>query len=109
MLRKMGSYPPFYYLSLVTVSHEDLMKVISVTEKMAKFIRANLSEQAVILGPASSPIPRINDRYRYQCLIKYKHEPKLTQTLKRLVEHYQQQYNKEGLTISIDVNPYNMM
>ncbi|MBO0994327.1 primosomal protein N' [Bacillus sp. SD088] len=109
ILRKMGSYPPFFYLSLVTVSHEDLMKVIAVTEKMANFIRANLSEQAVILGPASSPIPRINDRYRYQCLIKYKHEPKLIPTLKKLLEHYQQQYNKEGLTISIDVNPYNVM
>lgn len=109
ILRKMGSYPPFFYLSLVTVSHEDLMKVIAITEKMAKFIRANLSEQSVILGPASSPIPRINDRYRYQCLIKYKHEPKLIPTLKKLLEHYQQQYNKEGLTISIDVNPYNVM
>ncbi|GIN57561.1 primosomal protein N' [Lederbergia ruris] len=109
ILRKMGSYPPFFYLSLVTVSHEDLMEVISATEKMAKFIHANLSEQAVILGPAASPIPRINDRYRYQCLIKYKHEPKLISTLKKLLEHYQQQYNKEGLTISIDVNPYNMM
>ncbi|MCJ7839592.1 primosomal protein N' [Lederbergia sp. NSJ-179] len=109
ILRKAGSYPPFYYLTLVTVSHEDLMKVISACEKITKFIQANLSDQAVILGPASSPIPRINDRYRYQCLIKYKHEPKLKSTLKKLLEHYQKQYTKEGLTISIDVNPYNMM
>lgn len=38
MVRKVHQYPPFYYLSLVTVSHEELMKVVSVTEKIAKFI-----------------------------------------------------------------------
>ncbi|MDT9023871.1 primosomal protein N' [Rossellomorea yichunensis] len=109
MMRKMGSYPPFYYISLVTLSHEDLMKVVDIAEKMTKYIRSKLSETTIILGPVASPIPRIKNRYRYQCLIKYKREPNLGTTLKTVLDQYQQQHASQGLTISIDVNPYMMM
>ncbi|KAA0564128.1 primosomal protein N' [Bacillus sp. CH30_1T] len=109
MMRKMGSYPPFYYITLVTLSHEDLMKVVDIAEKMTKYIRSKLSETTIILGPVASPIPRIKNRYRYQCLIKYKREPNLGTTLKTVLDQYQQQYASQGLTISIDVNPYMMM
>ncbi|MEH7441010.1 primosomal protein N' [Bacillus sp. JJ1122] len=109
MVRKVHQYPPFYYLSLVTVSHQELMKVVSVTEKIAKFISSRLSREAVVLGPVASPIPRINDRYRYQCLIKYKKEPDLNKALKAILDHYQQEMGKEGLQISVDLNPYILM
>lgn len=109
MVRKVHQYPPFYYLSLVTVSHEDLMKAVSVTEKIAKFISSRLSREAVVLGPVASPIPRINDRYRYQCLIKYKKEPELNNALKGILDHYQQEMGSAGLQISVDLNPYILM
>ena len=35
MIRKIHRYPPFYYLALITVSHEELMKVVDVTEKIS--------------------------------------------------------------------------
>ncbi|WP_456271589.1 primosomal protein N' [Bacillus sp. AK031] len=109
MMRKIGSYPPFYYLSLITISHEDLLKVVGAAERITKFLQAKLSPHSIVLGPAASPIPRINNRYRYQCLIKYKREPELPSILKTILEHSQQQKTSEGLTISIDVNPYMMM
>lgn len=108
-MRKLGSYPPFYYLALITVQHENVMKVVSVTEKISAYIRSKISEEAILLGPVASPIPRINDRYRYQCLIKYKREPKLFPALKKVLEHYQGKLSRGGLSISIDVNPYMMM
>jgi primosomal protein N' (replication factor Y) (superfamily II helicase) len=109
MMRKMGAYPPFYFITLITLSHEDLMKVVDIAEKLSGFIRSRLSESTIILGPAASPIPRIKNRYRYQCLIKYKREPNLTGTLKTVLDQFQQQYASGGLSISIDVNPYMMM
>ncbi|MDQ0412557.1 primosomal protein N' [Mesobacillus stamsii] len=109
LMRKGHQYPPFYYLSLVTVSHEELMKAVAVTEKIAQFIHSRLSKDAVVLGPVASPIPRINDRYRYQCLIKYKKEPELSTALKSILEHYQQEMGSGGLQISVDLNPYIMM
>ncbi|MBM7647183.1 primosomal protein N' (replication factor Y) [Bacillus ectoiniformans] len=109
MIRKMGNYPPFYYLALVTVSHEDVMTASSVTEKITQFIGSRISSQAIILGPVASPIPRINNRYRYQCLIKYKREPKLNEALKKVTEHYTKQYKDKSLQVAVDVNPFIMM
>lgn len=108
MMRKAHHYPPFYYLSLITVSHEDLIKVVSATEKIVKYVRSQLSNEAVVLGPAASPIPRIKNRYRYQCLIKYKRETNLSKTLKTVLDQYQKD-TKSGLLVSIDVNPFILM
>ncbi|WP_174733877.1 primosomal protein N' [Mesobacillus harenae] len=109
MIRKLHQYPPFYYLSLVTVSHEELMKVVSITEKITSYIQSRLTNAAVVLGPVASPIPRINNRYRYQCLIKYKREPELHEALKTVLDRYQQETASGGLQISVDLNPYILM
>ncbi|KAB2335363.1 primosomal protein N' [Bacillus mesophilum] len=109
MIRKIHKYPPFYYISLITVSHEQLMKAVAVTEKITGWVRAKLSDEAVVLGPVASPIPRINNRYRYQCLVKYKREPQLNGALKTVLDQYQQEIATGGLQISIDVNPYILM
>lgn len=108
-MRKIGSYPPFYFLALVTVTHENLMEAVAVTEKISNFLRTNVSNEAILLGPVASPIPKINDRYRYQCLIKYKREPNLFSALRKVLEHYHPQSSRDGMTITIDINPYNMM
>ena len=108
MIRKNHHYPPFYYLSLITVSHDQLMTVVAATEKIVNYVRSQVSSDAVVLGPAASPIPRINNRYRYQCLIKYKREPNLTKMLKTILDQYQKD-TKSGLLVSIDVNPFILM
>ncbi|WP_066068506.1 primosomal protein N' [Neobacillus soli] len=108
MIRKTHHYPPFYYLSLITVSHEQLMTVVSATEKIVNYVRSQVSKDAVVLGPAASPVARINNRYRYQCLIKYKREPNLSKILKTILDQYQKD-TKSGLLVSIDLNPYILM
>ncbi|MEH7558206.1 hypothetical protein V7165_22910, partial [Priestia megaterium] len=52
---------------------------------------------------------KIKDRYRYQCMLKYKLEPSLIPLLKYILERYQAEMQKENLTITIDLNPYSMM
>ena len=108
-IRKLHSYPPFYFLSLITITHQELTKVVNVSEKITNYLRVNLSEKAIILGPVASPIPRINDRYRYQCMIKYKREENLPNTFKTILERYQKEIAQNSLTIAIDLNPYILM
>ncbi|WP_187986354.1 primosomal protein N' [Listeria marthii] len=107
-LRKIGSYPPFYYLTMINVSDENEMKAIRTIQEMAQFLRGKLGPDAVILGPVPSTITRIKNKYRYQCIIKYKIEPNLKKELKTLITHYQKDQQK-GLTITIDVQPYVLM
>lgn len=108
-LRKMYGYPPFYYLTLITVSHQEITKAAAVTEKIAAYLRAQLSKEAIILGPVASPIARLHDRYRYQCMIKYKREANMTSALKTIIDRYQHDAAQGDLSITIDTNPYMMM
>lgn len=108
-LRKSHAYPPYYFLALVTVSHPEITKVVSVTDKIVQFLRRNVSNDSKILGPVASPIPRIKDRYRYQCMVKYKREKNLHETLRKIIEHFQQEMSSNDLMITIDLSPNTMM
>lgn len=108
-LRKSHAYPPYYFLALVTVSHTEITKVVSVTDKIVQFLRRNVSNESKILGPVASPIPRINDRYRYQCMVKYKREKNLHETFRKIIEHFQQEMSSNDLMITIDLSPNTMM
>ncbi|MEG7334185.1 primosomal protein N' [Bacillus sp. 0102A] len=107
--RREQSYPPYYYLALVTVSHEEVAKAAVTAEKIAHFLKANCGADTKILGPSASPIARIKDRYRYQCVIKYKQETRLSALLKKILEHYKREIEQKHVMISIDMNPYMMM
>ncbi|MCY8165832.1 primosomal protein N' [Bacillus spizizenii] len=107
--RREQSYPPYYYLALVTVSHEEVAKAAVTAEKIAHFLKANCGADTKILGPSASPIARIKDRYRFQCVIKYKQETQLSALLKKILEHYKREIEQKHVMISIDMNPYMMM
>jgi len=108
-LRKQNDYPPYYYIALLTVSHEDVLKAMDTADKITTYIKRHVSPSTVVFGPSASPMSRINNRYRYQCLLKYKREPNLAVILKKLNETYGRNAAQSGLQLSIDVNPFIMM
>lgn len=107
--RRNQSYPPYYFLAMVTVSHEEVTKAAHVTDQIVQFLKMNCAPNTRILGPAASPIAKIKDRYRYQCVIKYKRENELASLLRKIQDHYQKEMEQKQLMISIDMNPYMMM
>ncbi|PIK28714.1 primosomal protein N' [Bacillus pumilus] len=107
--RRHQSYPPFYFLAMVTVSHEEVTKAAHVADQIVQFLKMNCAPNTRILGPAASPIAKIKDRYRYQCVIKYKRENELASLLRKIQDHYQKEMEQKQLMISIDMNPYMMM
>ncbi|RSK26976.1 primosomal protein N' [Bacillus sp. HMF5848] len=107
-IRKLHQYPPFYYVALIIVTSPELMKAVDVTEKITTFMRSQLTDEAIVLGPVACMVPRINNRYRYQCMIKYKKQPNLYTSLKRIIDHYQATSSNE-LTIAVDVNPFMLL
>lgn len=108
-MRKRYAYPPFYFLSLITISHPEMMNAFTVSDKITSYLERQLSSEAVILGPAASAIPRIKDRYRFQCMIKYKNEPNLLKTLRQILHQYADELGNGQLQIAIDQNPQMVM
>ena len=101
-LRKILSYPPFYYITLVNITCRDYELGFSEANKIGDYLRKNLSTDTKILGPSMASMFKINNIYHYQCIIKYKKDDKLNAVLTKIDEIYKVN-NK--VDVSIDVNP----
>ena len=105
LVRKQFEYPPFYYLTLVQVTHENVMLASEYAKLATDWLRENLSSTTMVIGPTSSAISKIQNRYRYQCLIKYKKEPILVEKLQQLIKIYRTEWIKKGIILTIDLDP----
>lgn len=103
--RHQAGYPPYFYLALIQVSHEDVLMASEYAGKAVDYLRSKLSFNVSIIGPTASGISRIQNRYRYQCLIKYKVEPNLIDTFIQLIKIYRTDWIKKGIQLSVDLNP----
>src|SRR5699024_586873 len=107
--RRTFQYPPYVFLALLTVSHPNQVKVVQTTQKIVQLLRKHVNERTVILGPTPSPITRVKDRYRYQCMIKYKQEPELGNLIRKIIQQFDSDIRKDDLLIKVDMQPYQLM
>lgn len=103
--RHTAGYPPYYYLALVQVTHEDVVMAAEYAGRVAEYLRSNLSFDVSVIGPTTASIARLQNRYRYQCLIKYKIEPKLIPVLLQLIKLYRSEWIKKGIVLTVDLDP----
>ncbi|GJF81973.1 primosomal protein N' [Staphylococcus argenteus] len=107
--RKLGKYPPYYYLINFTISHKEMKKVMEASQHVHKILLQHLTEKALVLGPSPAAFARINNEFRFQILVKYKSEPGLLQAIQFLDDYYHEKFIKEKLALKIDINPQMMM
>lgn len=106
--RRKLNYPPYFYTVQLVISHQDEDEVVKKSYEIMALLKANLSEQARILGPIPKPIARTHNLYHYQLLIKYRFEANLAQALNQVLDLTQVPENKK-LRIIIDNEPQNFM
>lgn len=120
--RKALHYPPYCRLILVTLSHEQLPLLVRVSENYASELKGRadrrgwfgsldrFSADALdILGPVASPIPRLKNRYRFQCMIKWRGTMDAVSLVRQVAEELQDSVRDTSLQISIDVDPQMLM
>ncbi|WP_080840257.1 primosomal protein N' [Cohnella massiliensis] len=118
--RRMMAYPPYGRLIAVTFSHEQVPLLMSLGETFASKMRARAESAGLagaaglpafeVLGPVASPIPRLKDRYRFQCMVKYRGADAdahawTAETLREIADPAK----KHGVQISVDVDPQMML
>ncbi|WP_163970712.1 primosomal protein N' [Oceanobacillus halotolerans] len=108
-IRKTFQYPPFVFLALITVSHKNQVTTVQTTQRIVQLLLKHVSNETTILGPTPSPITRVKDRYRYQCMIKYKKEPQLRMLIKKILRQFDDEVRKNDLMITVDMQPYQLM
>ncbi|RRK11038.1 primosomal protein N' [Lactiplantibacillus garii] len=107
-VRHQGGYPPYYFTVQITASDLDEAVAAKRMYQLLQWLRPRLAPSTIILGPTPKPIARVNRRYYYQIVIKYKQEPNLEKTLTTLL-HETQVQQRQGLQIGIDVEPLHFM
>ncbi|MBO0441046.1 primosomal protein N' [Candidatus Enterococcus ikei] len=107
-VRHRGDYPPFYFTVQITASHSEENQAAKQMFEIVKELKEGLSDQSILLGPTPNAIMRVNNRYFYQVIIKYKNEPNLQNILKKILTDTQRA-TAHGLKLSIDAEPMNFI
>ena len=99
-IRKILKYPPFYNLCLIKIQGINAIKCEEESNKIITYLKNNLKDE-IILGPTTAMIPKVNNIYHYQIIIKYKDTKKIYQYLKFIND----KYANNKITVGIDFNP----
>ncbi|MCI1892068.1 MAG: primosomal protein N' [Schleiferilactobacillus harbinensis] len=107
-VRHQGKYPPYYYTVLLTISAPQETVTAQEAYRIANDLKPLLSPTAIVLGPTPRSITRINNRYYYQILVKFKKEPALGRGLHNLLQN-SQSLIKNKVQVAIDFEPQQIM
>lgn len=103
-MRHLNLYPPYVYTLRIVISHKEEAKAAKLAQQVAQKIRPLLTKEAIVLGPTPRSIARINQRYFYQIVIKYKNEPQLMTGLHQLLFNMQK-LTQRGFHFFVDREP----
>ena len=102
--RLIGKYPPYFYITMVTVKSKEYDLVSKEINKIKTILISKLPDKEII-GPSIVVPFKVNNYYRFNILIKYKKELDLKMVLKDLIEHYKSNYK---IKIEVSFNPNNI-
>ncbi len=77
---KLG-YPPYYYICNILITSSDFNTASAGANKVKKYLDSILDSSYIILGPSVSNIVKLNNKYRFNIMIKYKKNDKLYEAL----------------------------
>lgn len=117
-LRMGMMYPPYCRLICITMSAERLDQLAEVStrfvnelKEIAQYegvlvpLQSRMARAMEILGPVASPLARIKDRYRYQCVIKYRGSIDASTLVERAMEPFVAGKSSKQVLFSVDVDP----
>lgn len=100
-IRKLLKYSPFYNLSLIKVKNKKYDDVLKEANKIVNYLKTKNYNDVYVLGPSPGIIPKINNIYELQIIIKYKKSEKILEEL----EYIHNIYKKNKILVDIDINP----
>ncbi|MFH1727319.1 MAG: primosomal protein N' [Pseudomonadota bacterium] len=107
-LRSQIHFPPFVRLVLLKLSSKAENDVEYMSGKIAEILREKtINEDFMqVFGPSQSPIFKINNKFRYQILLKIYDRKKFDDFINANLEKIQNIANKNSIDLRLDVDPY---
>lgn len=99
-IRKKLMYPPYYYICNILITSTTFNEAGDAANKVKKFIDSKLNENKfIVLGPSVSSIVRLNNKYRFNIMIKYKKIDNLLPVMREV-----NNINIKNVSIDININ-----
>jgi primosomal protein N' (replication factor Y) len=112
-LRQKHGYPPFNRMFNIKCSAGELGKTIKATRDIARTLKYAAHGNYTVVGPAPSPIPRINNQYRWQLMVlaDSSRDPAGEKTRKAIRANIEPIARTAGkqVKIVVDVDPVEML
>lgn len=100
-IRKKLKYPPYYYICSIKIISKDYTKASNTSIKVSKYLKENL-KNSIVLGPSISNMFKINNKYHFSIIIKYKNINDIREYIEKINIHY---FNNKEVRLEIDFNP----
>ena len=114
-LRELLNYPPFGYLACIRLSGNERGAAQSAAARMGQEMKRILDgwpkkgKEIQVLGPAEAPLSKLRGKYRWQLLLKSKNSGLLHYYLRRVKDHSGSILKGSGVSMVIDIDPYQML
>lgn len=104
-IRKKLKYPPYFFLALLKIGGKDFNTTFNESKKIGDYVRNNIGNDMIILGPSIGSVSKINNIYYFEIIIKYKDKVKIKEILNNLSKI--EESNKK-INLDIDINPLSL-
>lgn len=101
-LRKVLKYPPYYNICLIKMSSKNDELLNNEANKIRHYLETNLIKNVEIFGPNFSSLPKINNIFYMQIIIKYKKIIEIIDSVNYLNNTYK---SNNKINLEIDLNP----
>lgn len=108
-IRKRLDYPPFTNIALVTFTGKRDRGVFEAAKNVKPLLCEGCPEDTLVLGPSRCPVPKIANKYRWRFVVKERDTDLLIERLSTMGDRFWKNNKDKDVTMSIDINPYNML
>lgn len=106
--RETMFYPPFTVLAGIMVQETSSERAAALAKQVSDYLEGHRSAAVRILGPAPSPLEKINRVYRHQLLLKSASRPPLRSLLGKLRE-YLDERKVNPTRVILDIDPVSLL
>ncbi len=97
-IRKKLNYPPYCSLLLIKIMDKNIDNCFKEGDKIINYLK---QDGITLLGPSSSLIPKINNIYCVQIIVKYKEYKQIYEKIKFI----NNQYKESKIKVILEINP----
>jgi primosomal protein N' (replication factor Y) len=114
-LREQLRYPPFSYLACLKLQGNNSKAAATMAQRMGREISEILNKwpkrgkDIQVLGPAEAPLSKLKGKYRWQILIKCGKAVLLHYLLEEVQGLSKKILRSSGVSMIVDVDPYQML